>query len=215
MFSLSQLSYWAAKQLGDAGIKAMDVRGRIQEGMIADITIFDPKNVTENATYSKGKNGLPSTGIPYVLVHGTIVVADSKVLKDVNSGQAIRFPVEDVGRFEPSTKEQWLRTFTVDTGSARPTLYDDILDDQSSLEQPQPANPPVLLEKRTELAAIESGDWFAQPYGLDDSELFLCQIHGVWEDKATAQRDWRRALIADNSQSSVYDPFDLSASRGN
>jgi N-acyl-D-amino-acid deacylase len=215
MFSLSQLSYWAAKQLGDAGIKAMDVRGRIQEGMIADITIFDPKNVTENATYSKGKNGLPSTGIPYVLVHGTIVVSDSKVLKDVNPGQAIRFPVEDVGRFEPSTKEQWLRTFTVDTGSARPTLYDDILDDQSSLEQPQPANPPVLLEKRTELAAVESGDWFAQPYGLDDSELFLCQIHGVWEDKATAQRDWRRALIADNSQSSVYDPFDLSASRGN
>jgi N-acyl-D-aspartate/D-glutamate deacylase len=112
MFSLSQLSYWAAKQLGDAGIQAMEVRGRMQEGMIADITIFDPVNVTENATYSKGENGLPSTGIPYVLVHGTIVVSDSKVLKDVNPGQAIRYPVEEAGRFEPSNKQQWLRTFT-------------------------------------------------------------------------------------------------------
>ena len=52
--------------------------------MVADITIFDPENVTDNATY---KNGMvPSTGIPYVIVNGTIVVKNSKVLKGVNPG---------------------------------------------------------------------------------------------------------------------------------
>lgn len=115
MHTLSQLSYWSAKHLGDTGIKAMQVRGRLQEGMVADITIFDPENVTEHATFKSGTNGLATTGIPYVLVNGTIVVKDSKVLKDVNSGQSIRFPVEEKGRFVPVTGKSWLKTYTVKT----------------------------------------------------------------------------------------------------
>ncbi|AXI49069.1 aminoacylase (plasmid) [Sulfitobacter sp. SK012] len=207
MFSLAQLSYWAAKQLGDAGIEEMDVRGRLQEGMIADITIFDPESVTENASYSKGKNGLASTGIPYVLVHGTIVVSDSKVLKDVNPGQAIRYPVEEEGRFEPSNKQQWLRTFTIDTGGARPTLYDDILDDQSSLEGPGSSEPVNYRVAKVDLTINKPQDWFAQPNTIDDSELFLCPVHGVYEDKRTAQQDWAQALIVRNSNASTYDPL--------
>ncbi|PQP33323.1 hydrolase, partial [Desulfobacteraceae bacterium SEEP-SAG9] len=78
----------SAKYLGKTGLKSMQIRGRMQEGMVADITIFDPENVTDNATY---KNGMvPSTGIPYVIVNGTIVVKNSKVLKGVNPGQPIR-----------------------------------------------------------------------------------------------------------------------------
>ncbi|MFK7878121.1 hypothetical protein [Roseobacter sp.] len=207
MFTLSQLSYWVAKNLGDAGVKAMDVRGRMQEGTIADITNFEPENVTENANCSKGKNGLASTGIPYVLVHGTIVVSDSKVLKDVNPGQPIRFPVVEKGRFEPSNKEQWLRTFTIDTGGARPTLYEDILDDQSSLELPQLPEPVDYRVAKVELPATNRQDWFAQPNAIDDSELFLCPIHGVFEDKAKAQQDWAQALIVRNSNASMYDPL--------
>ncbi len=34
--------------------------------------------------------GLPSTGIPYVLVNGTVVVKDSKELKGVYPGRPIR-----------------------------------------------------------------------------------------------------------------------------
>ena len=41
------------------------------------------------------KNGLPSTGIPYVVVNGTIVVKDSKVLKGVYPGKPIRNKVLD------------------------------------------------------------------------------------------------------------------------
>jgi hypothetical protein len=114
MLALSQLSYWPAKHLGDTGLKAMQVRGRIQEGMVADITIFDPKKVKEHATYKAGSNGLPSTGIPYILVYGTIVVKDSRVLKGVTPGQPIRFPVEKKGRFEPATREAWLQKHTID-----------------------------------------------------------------------------------------------------
>ncbi|MEP5171023.1 MAG: amidohydrolase family protein [Shimia thalassica] len=215
MFTLSQLSYWAAKQLGDAGITGMDVRGRIQEGMVADITIFDPVNVTENASYSKGKNGLPSTGIPHVLVNGVIVVSDSKVLKDVNPGQAIRFPVEEKGRFEPSSKKQWLRTFTIDTGGARPTLHDDILDDQSSLEPPKSTEPKAYRVTKAKLPAKAPQDWFAQPDMLNDSELFLCRVHGVYESKTKAQKDWAETLVVSNTQTSGYDPLSLQGAQGN
>ena len=107
MQTIAQLSYWSAKHIGDTGLTAMQERGRMQEGMIADITIFDPATVTEHATFKAGTSGLASTGIPYVLVNGTIVVQDSKVLKDVFPGQAIRFPVEEKPRFEPSGSDVW------------------------------------------------------------------------------------------------------------
>ena len=56
---------------------------------MADLTIFDPGTVTENSTPKVGENSLPSTGIPYVIVHGTVVVDDSKVQR-VAPGVAIR-----------------------------------------------------------------------------------------------------------------------------
>lgn len=114
MITLSQLSYWSAKHLGETGLKAMQMRGRMQEGMVADITIFDAENVTEHANYKAGSNGLASTGIPYVLVNGVIVVENSKVLKDVFPGQAIRFPLEDKGRHVEASREAWLDQHTVD-----------------------------------------------------------------------------------------------------
>ena len=111
MQSLAQLAYNSAKPLGDMGLKAMQERGRMQVGKVADITIFDPENVTDKATYAKGT--LPTTGIPYVLVNGTIVVKDSQVLKDVNPGQPIRFEPEAKGRFEPISVEAWKHIYTV------------------------------------------------------------------------------------------------------
>ena len=113
MQTLSQLSYWSALHLGEAGLESMKVRGRLREGMVADITIFDAANVKDNAGYKVGTNGLPSTGIPYVIVNGTIVVKDSEVLKDVFPGQPIRYPVESKGRFQPLVVEGWIETHAV------------------------------------------------------------------------------------------------------
>jgi N-acyl-D-glutamate deacylase len=78
--------------------------------MIADISIFQPEEVTDNATYAKGT--LPSTGIPFVLVNGTVVVENSVVLKGANPGQAIRFAPEP-SRFEPIREDKWKHIYTV------------------------------------------------------------------------------------------------------
>jgi cytosine/adenosine deaminase-related metal-dependent hydrolase len=112
MFTLSQLSYWNAKHLGDTGLVAMQKRGRLQEGMIADITIFDADKVEPTATYKAGENGLPPKGIPYVIVNGTVVV-DKGVVQDVRPGQPIRFPVESEPRFEPVDKNEWIDQHTL------------------------------------------------------------------------------------------------------
>ncbi len=108
MQGLAQLSYNSARPLGEMGLKAMLERGRMQEGMVADITIFDPATVTDKATYAKGT--LPSEGIPFVIVNGTVVVENSEALKDVNPGQPIRFePTES--KMEPLNVDHWATTF--------------------------------------------------------------------------------------------------------
>jgi len=86
---LAAMSYRPAKHLGDTGLAAMRERGRLQEGMIADIVVFDPRTVTDNATYAQGS--LPTTGINYVLVSGEVTVDAGRVRPDVFAGQPIRF----------------------------------------------------------------------------------------------------------------------------
>ena len=94
MLVVNNASYFSAKMLGKSGIKFFDERGRMQEGMVADITIFDPETIRENSDYLPGKNGLPTTGIPYVLVNGSVVVDDSKVDITQFPGLPIRFKPE-------------------------------------------------------------------------------------------------------------------------
>ncbi|MBD2654960.1 hydrolase [Synechocystis sp. FACHB-383] len=108
---LAASSYNPAKYLGNTGLEAMQERGRLQEGMVADIVVLDPVKVTDNSTYAQGT--LPTTGIPYVLVNGAIVVKDSEVLKDVNPGQPIRFPVAPKPRFQSLTLEDWQNKYLV------------------------------------------------------------------------------------------------------
>jgi len=87
------------------------------------------KNSANIRTTKLGENGLPPTGIPYVIVHGTTVVKEGKVLP-VKPGQPIRFPVEAKGRFEPVELNKWLGAHSInvpgtqgfdDTGAAQLT----------------------------------------------------------------------------------------------
>jgi hypothetical protein len=126
MQAVSMTSYNYAKPLGKMGLKAMQVRGRMQEGMVADITIFDPQTVTDNATYAKGT--LPSSGILHVLVNGTIVMKDQEPLEGVNPGQPIRFETV-ASRFEPLDESLWMKSFyasPVDFGGGVPGSQPDI-----------------------------------------------------------------------------------------
>ena len=93
MLALSKMTYMPAKFLQDNGVPQMAHKGRLQVGADADITVFDPDTVKQVATPANG--GLPSTGIPYVVVNGTVVVKDSKVLKDVYPGRPIRNAVQN------------------------------------------------------------------------------------------------------------------------
>ncbi len=111
MQAVAMTSYNYAKPLGKMGLKAMQARGRMQKGMVADITIFDPKTVTDNATYAKGT--LPSTGIPHVIVNGIVVMKDSEPLRRFDAGQPIRFEPQKERRFKPLSIENWTKEFYV------------------------------------------------------------------------------------------------------
>ena len=121
MQAVAMTSYNYAKPLGDLGLKSMQVRGRMQKDMVADITLFDPETVTDNATYEKGT--LPSTGIPFVIVNGIVVMKDSEPLKAFNAGQPIRFEPQKEGRFKPLSIDSWTQQFytpPVDFGGGVP-----------------------------------------------------------------------------------------------
>lgn len=55
-----------------AAIFGLEERGTVAVGNHADLTLFDPLTVTDNATYAEPH--LPPTGIPFVLVNGELVV---------------------------------------------------------------------------------------------------------------------------------------------
>lgn len=114
---LSILSYNAAKHLGDTGLKAMQERGRIQTGMVADIVVFDPERVTDNSTYENAT--VPSTGFKAVIVNGQVTVRDDELL-GAFAGQPIRFEPEAKPRFEPVSVEAWKAEFTTATPEVTP-----------------------------------------------------------------------------------------------
>ena len=91
----------------------------MQETMIADIVVFDPETVTDNATYDRGV--IPSTGFKAVIVNGEVTVRDDELL-EVFSGQPIRFEPEARPRFEPVSEEVWNRSFSTGMPDVAPGI---------------------------------------------------------------------------------------------
>jgi N-acyl-D-aspartate/D-glutamate deacylase len=65
-------------------------KGRLQEGADADIVIFDPQTITDRSTFAKPME--PSIGVHYLLVGGTTVIEEGKLLPNVCPGQALMGP---------------------------------------------------------------------------------------------------------------------------
>ncbi len=65
----------------------MALKGRIQPGADADITIFDPTTIIDKATFEGGLKF--SEGIKHVLVNGTFVVKNGATIGNVFPGQPV------------------------------------------------------------------------------------------------------------------------------
>lgn len=87
MDALARMTIRPAQRL-EAFVPAMENKGRIRVGADADITVFDPETVMDQATYMEGS--LTSEGIEYVLVNGVPVVYEGEVVEGVRPGRAIK-----------------------------------------------------------------------------------------------------------------------------
>lgn len=86
MEALTKMTIMPARRL-ESIAPAMARKGRIKQGADADITIFDPATIVDNATYTQPAQ--TSTGIRYVLVAGTLVVDGGEPVPDVFPGQPV------------------------------------------------------------------------------------------------------------------------------
>lgn len=87
MEGLRRITLLPAQRL-QTSIPRMKKKGRLQEGSDADIAIFDPETVRENATYKEP--ALRSHGIPFVIVNGKLVLEHTRVPDNLSAGQWMR-----------------------------------------------------------------------------------------------------------------------------
>jgi N-acyl-D-amino-acid deacylase len=63
-------------------------RGVVREGFWADLTVFDPETVYDNATYNEPEQA--PTGIELVLINGAVIVEDGRVDTKTLAGRLLR-----------------------------------------------------------------------------------------------------------------------------
>jgi len=89
MDALRKMTLMPAECLEDATPEAW-LMGRLQEGAHADIVVFDPQTISDRSTYQHPIE--PSVGVRYLLVGGTVVVDEGKLVPGTFPGRAITGP---------------------------------------------------------------------------------------------------------------------------
>ena len=86
MDALRKMSLMPAETL-ERSTPAARQKGRLQEGADADIVVFDAATISDHATFEKPME--PGVGVHYLLVAGTVVVNEGKIVPDVFPGRAL------------------------------------------------------------------------------------------------------------------------------
>ena len=86
MEALRKMTLMPAQML-ERSTPAARHKGRLQEGADADVVVFDPETISDRATFEKPME--PSVGVRYLLVGGTVLIDDGKMVPDVFPGQAV------------------------------------------------------------------------------------------------------------------------------
>ena len=89
MEGIRKITLLPAQRLEKA-IPGMEKKGRLQIGMDADVTVFDPATVQERATYADPAQ--MSAGISYVIVNGMLVLDDAEIVEGAEPGEWLRHP---------------------------------------------------------------------------------------------------------------------------
>ncbi len=89
MDALRKMSLMPAEMLERSTPDARQ-KGRLQEGADADIVIFDAATISDRSTFEKPME--PSVGVRYLLVGGTLVVDEGKLVPNVFPGRALLGP---------------------------------------------------------------------------------------------------------------------------
>jgi N-acyl-D-aspartate/D-glutamate deacylase len=90
MTALLKMTLMPAQRL-ERRAPAFHDKGRIRIGADADITVFDADRVIDKATYEQPLQY--SEGIQFVLVNGTIVLKDGRLVEGIFPGRALRAPL--------------------------------------------------------------------------------------------------------------------------
>jgi hypothetical protein len=94
MEGIRKITLLPAQRL-ERAVPAMERKGRLQIGMDADLTVFDPASVRERATYSDPAR--MTEGISYVVVNGIVVLDDGEIVEGAEPGRWLRHPRPTLG----------------------------------------------------------------------------------------------------------------------
>ena len=89
MEALRKMTLMPAQML-ERSTPAARQKGRLQEGADADIVVFDPQTIADRSTFEKPME--PSVGVHYLVVGGTPLIDDGKLVPDVFPGRAMLGP---------------------------------------------------------------------------------------------------------------------------